>query len=261
MENIHLSSVVFDKIKNNFPLTTGIHSLDQCLDGFKPGCLYTISSSDDSVCSYLIYNTLFSQDIFNNACLFISTKSNQQEIAEVMIKREFGSLLNNPKSIPDAKRRFEIYQKTYSKAKIFFSGKTNEIYEIKLQISKLNRQIPINIIFVDGANLLKSQSDRNPGNQKDYETERAVISLNELARELNIPIIISCPVDESKKQNYWVEDTLLDISKYVFNIELQGQTTENSFINGILKVHKRDIGIVKNIPLLFNPEYKNFYEA
>lgn len=175
---------------------TGVRNIDKTIKGFSKGDLVVIAGDPD-VCSLLRTITL---NIFNenNKVVYCSMHEKLQKIFFLISK------------IVYSRYRDKEYMEKLEKGNLFLDGgKMYSLDDFCEMVSKLHKEEGVEVVSLDGI------TDFEPPHTWTYNTEdwsaHVCHTLKRLALELNILLLVRCPLSKPNYESYYPEPRLCDL--------------------------------------------------
>ena len=281
---------VMTEIQNRFhnPLgtqgvLTGFKRLDSITNGFKGGELIVLAARPSVGKSAMALNfVLNAAKEQQKSVAFFSLEMTNQQLLERLLSAMSSVPLSSIQTgrysdTNELSKLNSAYQVLFEKMKLFGNDTANvRPSEIRSQCRRLKAQGNLDMIVIDYLGLMQSDQDDGRKENRQLEVSSITRSMKNLAKELNVPILLLCQLNRQGENRATAKDGIVQTSKPVLS-DLRESGAIEQDADMVMFIHrpseeskhegKRQLIVAKNrhgataeIPLGWIGKYVKFYD-
>lgn len=175
---------------------TGFYRIDEITGGFRPKSLNVIAAETSFGKTTLALNMFYNMGQNNHKVAYLTLEMTKEELALKINSRftglSFMQFQRRQLQHEDWQKLHEIHETRIKNTNLYISDAALDINEIVSTTRKLKETLGIEILFVDHLHYIKSKKYQD---NKNLEISAYTHTLKELAKELNIAIVILSQVN------------------------------------------------------------------
>lgn len=214
-------------------LSSGFRDIDQVISGFKKGQLTTIAVKPGMGKTALMLSIANNVAIKNNHSVAIfSPERSSTKITNRLIESETGMSLDkliNGKLKASEKDHMYTLVSHIAKANMFLDDTPNlSAYELQQKTRQLKNIHNVDLIIIDYLELLSTSITDN--NSREEQLSKIVHTIKDIARELNVPIVLFSQIPGSYSQSRSKRPAMKDLPVFL-----------TEFSDVIMLLHRSDL--------------------
>jgi replicative DNA helicase len=214
-------------------LSSGFRDIDQVISGFKKGQLTTIAVKPGMGKTALMLSIANNVAIKNNHSVAIfSPERSSTKITNRLIESETGMSLDkliNGKLKASEKDHMYTLVSHIAKANMFLDDTPNlSAYELQQKTRQLKDMHNVDLIIIDYLELLSTSITDN--DSREEQLSKIVFTIKDIARELNIPIVLFSQIPGSYSQSASKRPSMKDLPVFL-----------TEFSDVIMLLHRSDL--------------------